>query len=284
MSGFFEEILGPKISRERFEQIRSDEIARRIHFPTTHSTALKRSEGEKWYGSFSVPFWESVGLVFEQQTGLELFRSKYGYWRSIRDESEYEAIADWIESQRNRVFLRDCLDASIALSFNFMEKAERRYTKLGKLEHDAKYQQDESAVRKLAGICVRVIRSLPSYKDATHISAVPPRPDKGFDLPSSIAGQVAQALSMIDVTSLYEWSGDKGSLKEAADAEKWDQLEAAGLNFVGGDLSGTRVILIDDLYQSGQTMQFVASRLAEANAGEILGLALVKSWRDTDNQ
>jgi predicted amidophosphoribosyltransferase len=43
------------------------------------------------------------------------------------------------------------------------------------------------------------------------------------------------------------------------------------------------VILIDDLYQSGITMQYVASRLLQAGAASVLSLTIVKSNRDTDN-
>lgn len=43
------------------------------------------------------------------------------------------------------------------------------------------------------------------------------------------------------------------------------------------------VILIDDKYQSGTTINFVASILRGAGAGAIYGLCIVKTARDTDN-
>jgi len=43
------------------------------------------------------------------------------------------------------------------------------------------------------------------------------------------------------------------------------------------------VIVIDDKYQSGISIQFVASVLRAAGAGEIFGFCAVKTLRDTDN-
>ena len=66
-------------------------------------------------------------------------------------------------------------------------------------------------------------------------------------------------------------------------AEKWAALEAAGLKGERQVVAGRRVILLDDKYQSGTTAQFAAAKLQEAGAQEVLGLACVKTWRDTDN-
>ncbi len=44
------------------------------------------------------------------------------------------------------------------------------------------------------------------------------------------------------------------------------------------------ILLLDDLYQSGITMQYVAMKLQKAGAEKIFGLSIVKSLNDTDNQ
>ena len=67
--------------------------------------------------------------------------------------------------------------------------------------------------------------------------------------------------------------------------EKWDAL--AGVEFLTQDntatLQGKSIILVDDKYQSGITLQFVASRLLEKGASKVFGLCAVKTWRDDDN-
>ena len=43
------------------------------------------------------------------------------------------------------------------------------------------------------------------------------------------------------------------------------------------------VILLDDLYQSGVTFQYVGMKLLSSGASRILGLSLVKGRGDRDN-
>ena len=85
-----------------------------------------------------------------------------------------------------------------------------------------------------------------------------------------------------DLTADFAWKGQKPSLKETAFAEKWDALAKVGLK--SKKVSVSSVILLDDLYQSGITMQFVASHIISAGSKQVYGLSLVKSRRDSDNQ
>jgi predicted amidophosphoribosyltransferase len=60
-------------------------------------------------------------------------------------------------------------------------------------------------------------------------------------------------------------------------------LEKTGIRLNAKLPKDSDVILIDDKYQSGTTMQFVAMKLQEAGARYIFGISLVKTLRDTDN-
>lgn len=132
---------------------------------------------------------------------------------------------------------------------------------------------------------VELRNRLPFYRDSanTVVCAVPPRPRKKFDLPSCLTGKLAEREGLTDISNRVRWRGEKCSVKELPLEQKWAALEAVDLD-VSYDLSGSRVILIDDLYQSGVTMHFVASRLQQAGASHILGLSIVKALRNSDNQ
>lgn len=272
------------ITRDLVEQIAHDGEAKRIHFRTSHANALKRNEGAAWVGSFSVPFSDTIDPLFREGTGLHLTPSKNysGSWVSIKNESDFAKIENWTANQGTRVFLRDSLALSIAIDFNFLE--ESQYTVVGELEMRAKKLADKNALIDLQTRCFEAIKELPFYSEADFIAAVPPRPGKGYDLPTCLARGVAETTGAYDLTSLFGWVGDKGSLKDEAVSDKWDRLEKAGLQLGDIKLEGKPVVLIDDLYQSGTTMQYVAMKLREAGAGPIFGLAVVKSWRDSDNQ
>jgi hypothetical protein len=107
---------------------------------------------------------------------------------------------------------------------------------------------------------VSAIKDLPFYRDAKSIAAVPPRPGKEFDLPSRLAEKIASTLGVSDLTSRFSFSGMKESIKSLSIDEKWAAWEAAGLTFSPKLEDKPSIILIDDKYQSGITLQFVASR------------------------
>jgi hypothetical protein len=275
-----------KITRESVAEILTLR-PRRICFASTHENALKRQEGDRWVGNFSVPFRQSVYPIFHKMTGLDLKEGRAfqpgqspNWWRSVRDDEEYEAIHEWMENMGMLVFLRDKLALSISLGEHQEPQGGR--SELGNLEYRAKYQQDEEAIDELANRSVETIRSLPYYDDADAICAVPPRQGKEFDLPTELASRISQELGIEDLTDQFAWKKEKPSLKETLFADKWDALESVEMTYRA--IKSETVILVDDLYQSGITMQFVASHLLKASAKRVFGLTIVKSRRDSDNQ
>ena len=277
-----EQVHQAPISRESVEKMLATR-PRRICFASTHQNALRHDPGESWVGRFTVPFPDTVYPLFHADTGLDLFENQdYGnWWRSIRTEEEYERIRGWVDANRGLVFLRDGLVLSIALGEHMEEPGER--SEIGELEYRAKYNRDASAIDALAARCETVIRRLPYYRDATGVCAVPPSPEKSFDLPSRLAVAVSERLGMRNLTNTIGWCSRKPSLKEVPFNKKWDTLEQVDLG-CGRDVAGQKIILIDDLYQSGITMQYVAMKMIESSAEHVYGLALVKALRDTDNE
>lgn len=275
------------ITRERVEYLRQG--TQRICFEGREDDYLKRKVGSSFVGNFKIPFLESIDPLLCAETACELENDKYGkYWAIIRTEAQFESIQEWIENNREIVFIKSALSLCIAMSMHkVMDEDDLSpvHTELGDLERRAKYKQDPEAREELLARLIELRRRLPFYRDDanTVICAVPPRPDKGFDLPSWLARELAAREGLPDITPNLRWKGQKGKIKEVAVAEKWDELEKAGLD-VGYNLSGWRVILIDDLYQSGTTMQFVARSLQQAGAEHIFGLSVVKSMKNSDNQ
>jgi len=225
----------------------------------------------------------SARKIFEAETGLELYKSEYdSYWRFIQNDEQRDRIKNW-EGKRGRlVFLRDCLPLSIALNFNFVGEA-GNYTDIGQWEANAKTQQDKVAMMELAKETAQVIQSLPFYKEADYICAVPAMPSKTFDLPRSVVSQVSCQIGKPDITSAFHFNRDKASVKDAKIAEKWDIWENADLSFQKS-INGKTVILIDDKYQAGVTLQYSAMKLQQAGAREVYGLCFVKTWGDQDNR
>lgn len=204
------------------------------------------------------------------------------YSLAIDTEERFEKVHSWLESQGSTVFLRDCLALSCALDMNFSDPAERSYTELGDLERKAKHSQDIGAISELSDRLSAFIEETPYYRRAKYIAAVPPRPGKTYDLPSTLAESVSKVLGLKDVTALFSRGASPGSIKNAAVEQKWDLWESTELE-LEGRFPPISCILLDDKYQSGITLQFVASRLLAAGFSRVYGLCVVKTLGDSDN-
>ena len=271
-----------RITKESVERMRENK-PKRICFETTHKSQPRETPCADYFGRINVPF----GAGFKRIFPFELFPDrirKGAYWKIIRDEAEFDEIDAWVKHQGSRVFLRDCLYASVALSINY-NVDERAKTKIGGLEYCAKQKSDSLATQELAEHCVNAIWNLPHYRAADFICAVPSHPDKkGSDLPSEVAKIVGDSLGKDDITDCFCFGAGKKSLINVKLEEKLPAWDETQLSFNGVDIWGKRIVLIDDLYMSGTTMQYIAMKLQEVGAYQVCGLSMVKSMSDGDNQ
>ncbi len=224
---------------------------------------------------------ESLGRLFALETGIATKSGPYGPFCDLRSQDQIRRAVEWQEARKNYIFLRDMLDCSIALDFNFVE-AGGPYTETGQAEHDAKTGRSPLAVRALTQKCREAIIDIAYFKGADSICAVPPSPDKDWDLPTQIVARLVTTTGKDNVSSYLRFTSAKPSVKAVSLPEKWKALEAGGLR-VDERIAGRRLILVDDKYQSGTTAQFVASKLLESGASEVYGLFCLKTLRDTDN-
>ena len=231
---------------------------------------------------------ESAKKVFQAETGLKLFYSKEykNYWRFIKTENELEKIKKWEENQGKLIFLRDCLSLSVALDTNLKDACSGQYTEIGELERKGKRRGDESAINQLVDKVSEAIHRLPYYKDADLICAVPPEPGKDFDFPSRVTELVSERIGKRNVTSGFVFDGQKSSITNSTFDGKWAIWEDTQISFKKRrtlKIKDKTIILIDDKYQSGITIQYIAMKLQEAGVREVYGLTFVKTLRDTDN-
>jgi predicted amidophosphoribosyltransferase len=224
----------------------------------------------------------SIARLFERETGISTRDGPYGPYCRITDKGAIKQALKWQEERAQYVFLRDNLGCSVALDFNLAQAG--LYTGLGQAEHDAKASQDKNALRALCSACLPAIERLLPYRQADAICAVPPSPDKDWDLPTELVRRIAGKCGKADISPNVKFAKKKESVKELSLADKWKALLAADLQVSRRAVAGKSIILLDDKYQSGTTAQFVAAKMFESGAQEVYGHFCVKTWRDTDNQ
>ena len=184
------------------------------------------------------------------------------------------------------VFLYERLDASVVPGYAFQREEDRRTRKqIESLEHSAKHFQDIGSIDQIASHMADVVTNFQPFNQVDLICGVPAQRGKDFHLPAELAARSSTRVGLPDITPDFSFAEDKPSLKDLTIEEKWDAL--AGVEFLTQDntvtLQGQSIILIDDKYQSGITLQFIASKLLEKGASKVFGLFAVKTWRDDDN-
>ena len=277
----FMEIPQKRISLDKIKEFINDENAKRIDFSSTHANSLKKYNNE-W--KITLPFRDTIQPILHHTMGDagKLFDNKFscGVWRKISND-EHAKWKQFIDDYNNIIFLRDNLDLSLSLSMNYENDTEAR-TEIGELEYKAKYQEDDDAEKELVKLCSEWLKKLPYYKDADFICAIPSSNPKIENLPQRIINSL-EDIQAINISDKVSWTSKNKSIKETENVDgKIQLLEDSHLTIDETDnIKGKTIIIFDDLYMSGVTMQYVAMKLKEAGAKRIFGFSIVKSRKNT---
>ena len=151
-------------------------------------------------------------------------------------------------------------------------------TTLGEHEYNLKYLSEYKDTKvdmaALAAEMQKRLEELPYFRYADFICCVPSTHPIMQDVILSLKG-----FGFVDISNQVSWVNKQGSLKnvETAD-EKLAMVQSWGLQISEEiDLKGKTVLLVDDMYQSGVSMQYVGKGLKEFGAKRVFGMALVKS-------
>ena len=271
-----------KVDLDAIRAFIEDDGTKRINFANTQPTALKRAEGQNCIGWFNLPFEDTIESILRSELSLSkvLFTSPKApdnrVYRRIDTEEEFDTFSSFIEKYKDLVFLRDTLDLSVALSMHESEPDKR--TALGEHEYQLKYQSDQKDTtldkEALTAEMQKRLNELPFFKLADYICAVPSSKPFMRDIIDGLDG-----FDFTDISDKVLWTDKNGSLKNVETAEeKLDMIKSWGLTF-GADLElkDKTVLLVDDMYYSGVTMQYIAMKMKELGAKRVFGMALVKS-------
>jgi len=162
-------------------------------------------------------------------------------------------------------------------------------TELGQLMRDAK-PYDESpteshrtAGRELARRLRAFVDAVPFYRSVDGFVAVPSsNPKKAFSLPRGFAADLARHTGKVDLSGALTKAAPTPEMKNLARDGKMDAL-IGSIAVDATQVAAKSIVVVDDLYQSGLTINYIAEELRAACAKEVFGLAVVKTLRDDDN-
>jgi hypothetical protein len=212
------------------------------------------------------------------------------YFRRISDD-DLASVRLFIEALRSCVIIKDLTGGSVALGYRARKSGtgglER--TELGQLMRDAK-PYDEPATdshreagRELARRLCTFVSAMPFYRNVDGFVAVPSsNPRKSFPLPRGFVDKLAKHTGKVDLSAALTKSTATRELKNLSRQQKVEAL-VGSVTVDEAKVSGKSIVVVDDLYQSGLTINYIAEELRAAGAKEVFGLAAVKTLRNDDN-
>jgi len=242
------------------------------------------------------PFQETFVPAFEEMCPFVdhiPFTSKgTAYFTFLKDvsDSDIQAVQDWLKRIEGYVALRDGLAISFAIDYDRIGgNPENQRTHVGRLRKKAKTygkpatHETHAAADALIESCLQTLSDLTCYDSATCVVGVPPsNPEKPFDLPEYLASGISTRLGKPDKTEAVRTTTARPGTKGIPLEDKLSTVRGT----IEVDSSAFRddvILLVDDLYQSGVTMNYVGMLLLEAGAKKIFGLSCEKTCSNDDN-
>jgi hypothetical protein len=239
-----------------------------------------------------LPFCETFMNAYKTMCNVSCSLMERGNcYTYIKNKYDFEEIQQWLEVISPYVVIRDCLALSFALDFRTRRgEPSESETEVAKLRRQAKTygstpnQDTYEAADRLVDLCIDFLSKVNCYDLANCVVAVPPsNPNTGYNLPAYLSRKVAEGKELEDLTSAVRTQRIRPSAKnQLSPMAKLNVLKGT-IEITPNIFQGKNVLLIDDLYQSGVSINYVAMLLQRAGAKNILGLACEKTVRNDAN-
>ncbi len=144
-------------------------------------------------------------------------------------------------------------------------------TELGELLYRLKYHHDQSVAEMIVRATVDFVTSEAWRVDL--VIPVPPSRKRKFQPVIALAEQVAERLQKPFSDSAVTKVKDIPELKNIYDYNERTKLLARAFR-VNSEVKGRNMLLFDDLYRSGATMNAVCSQITAAGSAKVFALAL----------
>jgi len=207
------------------------------------------------------------------------------------DEGPPIEVVEWVEKVGKYVAIKDLLAISFALDYTYETgNPDNGRTKIAELRTNAKPYEGMAtiahlkAAKQLADRCLGFLEEMTCYDPADAIIAIPPsNPHKNYNLPRELARVIAKRRQLQDLSDSVFDLKQHDPIKNTSKENKLAILRQAARIKDDTEVQGHTIILIDDLYQSGTTMNYYSKLLLDAGAVGVLGLACEKTCRNDDN-
>jgi hypothetical protein len=214
-------------------------------------------------------------------------QGRYGWGTYIHDLPDRRALERFLHLLTQHPCIFDDFDECFVLGRHGEWDPQTdtyRRTELGAILNRAKPygpgDGDRRAADQLAERLAAFVEAHPAYARADAIVPVPTsNPNKPFDLPTYLADRLAERLGK---TNGAGWVRKVRVTNQQKDLHTHQQKveNVDGAFEAVCDVSGQTVVVVDDLYQSGATINEVGRTLRAGDPSTLLGLAVTKTQKD----
>ncbi len=154
----------------------------------------------------------------------------------------------------------------------------------GELVQRAKYYGDERPLPELTDDIVAFIRTHPGISQPTLVAATAIRDSSSqrpiVKLPDLVAGKLD--LSLVRALATRDTEQQKDAPQGASQSEMRDNV-VDSMRF-GDEVRGERVLIVDDVLGSGETLREMGRALRQAGAQEVVAVCMAKDAKFTHSQ
>ncbi len=149
--------------------------------------------------------------------------------------------------------------------------------------HRAKYEGDEGALKELGRLMGRELQEDPRLDECEVIVPIPPRSPRDFSSTATVLADRVSEETGKPVEQALVSAGERVAQKDLSSLDAKAQNIAEGFETIDADaVAGRIALLLDDIFDSGATMQEAARMLRRAGARDVRLLTAVRTvfgWR-----
>jgi competence protein ComFC len=156
------------------------------------------------------------------------------------------------------------------------DRWDTRRSEMGELVYQLKYQRNRAALPKIVNLLDRIN----GIEKFDLIAPIPPSDaSRGYQPVTEIALAIGQRRGVKVLHDLLRKGEGGRQLKNVEDPNQRYELLRQSMYLSGGyDLSGAKILLVDDLYRSGATLAVATDLLlTRGRAGEVCVLTMTKT-------
>ena len=154
------------------------------------------------------------------------------------------------------------------------EQSPSGYSKMGKLVYQLKYNEDKSAIPKI----IELLKAIPRIEKSHFIIPVPPSVPRIFQPVDEIAKALGKQRGVPVLVGFLTKESRGKEMKNITDPDEKEKLLRDAIKIVGDrKLEGKIILLVDDIYDSGATLNACCSALEGVGARWIGVLTMTKT-------